>query len=175
MAFDKLHQATKSADVDLIPVMNLFVVMIPFLLLSAAFLHVGVIPTTLPTQTDGASDIAADTQSVTINLHMAPEALHLSASNAVLEEEVLSELAATIPRKGEAHDLEALTDVLHGIKSRYPNSDTVILLPGEGVVYSDVVLVLDAAREKTIEAEGAESKNVPLFPVVVLSKKVEAS
>ena len=51
MGFDAYRRKrAEPADINLTPVMNLFVVLIPFLLLSAAFFHVSVIPTSLPTQ-----------------------------------------------------------------------------------------------------------------------------
>ena len=95
MAFDKFRQAKEPTDVDLIPVMNLFVVLIPFLLLSAAFFHVGVIPTSLPSQ--GATTGEApepNLKQVTVNLQVEADRLVVSASNEALEPERLDELAA---------------------------------------------------------------------------------
>lgn len=171
MGFSKFRRARDAAEVDLIPVMNLFVVMIPFLLLSAAFLHVGVIPTTVPTRSEGSSDVAANELAVTINVVLAAEELRLSASHATLDPEVLAELATTIPRDGEFHDLEAFSQVLAGIKRQYPESDTMILLPDTGVVYKDVVTVLDASRELVIDEGTPTERRVALFPVAVLSKR----
>lgn len=172
MAFDRFHRKKDEMGVDLIPVMNLFVVLIPFLLLSAAFFHVGVIPTSLPSQSDSASDIATSPHAVTVNLEVELDAIHISASNPSLDEEALAALSMTVPRTGEGYDLEVLTTALAQIKGAYAESDTVIVLPGEGIYYRDVVSVLDAARERVTDPGTPEEKRVPLFPVVVLSKKV---
>jgi len=170
MAFEAYRRKRSgTADINLTPVMNLFVVLIPFLLLSAAFFHVGVIPTSLPTQQSGHSDVSEQLDSVTINVEVTPEALHLSAANPALPEAALKELGATFPRADDGTFADDdVSKLLRAIKQRYPASDTVIVLPEPGVVYRDVVRVLDAARDYEDES-GAK---VPLFPVVVMSRKV---
>ena len=50
--------------------MNLFVTMIPLLLLTAAFYHIGMVSVSVPTQSEEESDVAAGKTSVTINLRM---------------------------------------------------------------------------------------------------------
>ncbi len=172
MAFGRFHRAQDAPDVNLIPVMNLFVILIPFLLLSAAFFHVGVIPTSLPSQTDGTSDIAGNPRSITVNLVILPEEIQLSASNAVLEPELLSSLGMNIPLKDGEYDIDLLQNALYSLKIMFAESDTVILLPGEGVKYHDVVRILDAARELKIEPDTPKETVKPLFPVAVMSRKV---
>ena len=170
--FNRYRVVREEVEVNLIPVMNLFVTLIPFLLLAAAFLHVGVIATSLPSQTDEASDIAADRMSVTVNLLVEDDKIELSASNAVLDEETLSELALTVPKTKEGYDLELLGKALHEIKLRYKNSDTVVVLPTDDIQYQDVIRILDASREMVFNKGSADELKVPLFPVVVLSRKV---
>jgi biopolymer transport protein ExbD len=174
MSFANYRRAREEVDVNLIPVMNLFVTLIPFLLLGAAFFTVGVIPTSLPSQTDESSDIAADLKSVTVNLHMSSDQLQISASSAVLPPEALEALAMTVPRTDKGYDLDLVSMALYAIKREYERSDTVIVLPDEYVQFQDVVMVLDAAREITLN-EGTDSEVLePLFPVVVLSRMVKS-
>jgi biopolymer transport protein ExbD len=172
MPFSHYRNAREEVEVNLIPVMNLFVTLIPFLLLAAAFYHVGVIPTSLPSQTDEVSDIAADTRSVTINLIVEPDRIMLSASSAVLDEETLASLSVTLARTEKGFDLEMLGKALHAIKLNYDQSDTVIVLPSDKVEYQDVVMILDTAREIILNRGTPEELRIPLFPVVVLSRKV---
>ena len=169
--FSRFQNAREVADVNLIPVMNLFVTLIPFLLLAAAFYHVSVIPTSLPSQTDGVSDTAADDVSVTVNLLVEKQRIRLTASSATLDEDALSELTLEIKKKGDSFDLDLLTSALVEIKKRYKKSDTVIVLPADDVPYKDIVQILDTSRERRIKGKDSE-KSEPLFPVVVLSRKV---
>ncbi len=172
MQFSRFRNAREELEVNLIPVMNLFVTLIPFLLLAAAFYHVGVIPTSLPAQTDGTSDIAADARSLTVNLLIEPEKIQLSVSNSVLDEATLAALSLTLERTDKGFDLILLGEALHQIKLNYDKSDTVIVLPTDNVQYKDVVRILDTAREISINRGTPEEVRIPLFPVVVLSRKV---
>lgn len=172
MLFSRYRSAREAADVNLIPVMNLFVILIPFMLLSAAFYHVGVIPASLPSQTDEKSDIAEETESVTVNLVIELDKIELSASNAALDEALLAELSLTINKTNEGFDLALLGKALYEIKRRYKDSDTIIVLPNDDVEYQDVVLILDAAREYEDEKKTEKGTGKGLFPVVVLSRKV---
>jgi len=174
MAFSHYRRAKEEVEVNLIPVMNLFVTLIPFLLLAAAFYHVGVIPTSLPAQTDQKSDIAADPRAVTVNLHLERNRIQLSASSAVLDEETLSRLSLSMPRGPEGFDLDLLQNVLFQIKQKYEKSDTVIVLPDAEVEYQDVVMVLDTAREMVVDEGTENEERVPLFPVVVMSQMIKA-
>ena len=169
--FSRFQSAREVADVNLIPVMNLFVTLIPFLLLAAAFYHVSVIPTSLPSQTDGVSDTASDNVSVTVNLLVERNRIKLTASSATLDEDALSEMSLEIKKKGDKFDLDLLTSALVEIKKRYKKSDTVIVLPADDIPYRDIVMILDTSRERRTEVKGKE-KSEPLFPVVVLSRKV---
>ncbi|MBN2529308.1 MAG: biopolymer transporter ExbD [Deltaproteobacteria bacterium] len=169
--FSRFQAAREVADVNLIPVMNLFVTLIPFLLLAAAFYHVSVIPTSLPSQTDGVSDTASDDVSVTVNLLVEKEKIRLTASSATLDEETLSELTLEIFKKKDGFDYDLLTSALVEIKRRYSKSDTVIVLPADDIPYKDIVQILDTSRERRTKVKNKE-KSEPLFPVVVLSKKV---
>jgi biopolymer transport protein ExbD len=169
--FSRFQSAREVADVNLIPVMNLFVTLIPFLLLAAAFYHVSVIPTSLPSQTEGVSDTAADDVSVTVNLLVEKQKIRLTASSATIDEETLSELTLEIFRKNGRFDLEMLTRALVEIKKRYKKSDTVIVLPADDIPYRDIVQILDTSRERRFKKKDREISE-PLFPVVVLSKKV---
>jgi len=170
--FTRYRRTREELEVNLIPVMNLFVTLIPFLLLAAAFYHVSVVPTSLPSQTDEASDIAADPRAVTLNLLIEPDKIQLSASSAVLDEATLAALTVNLERTDKGFDLETLGQALHAIKMRFDRSDTVIVLPSDEVEYQDVVMILDVAREITMHKGTPEEVRIPLFPVVVLSRKV---
>lgn len=170
--FSRFQRARKEVDVDLTPVMNLFVTLIPFMLLGAAFYHVGVIPTSFPSQTDQKSDVATQTTAVTVDLLIEVNSIEVSAANPNIPEKDLEELNLTLSRGAQGFDLDLLSRALDAIKKRYPESDTVIVLPTDDVAYEDIVKVLDAARELVHKRGERDESRTPLFPVVVLSRKV---
>ena len=171
--FDRWHRAVEeSQELDLLPVMNLFMVLIPFLLMGAAFFHVGVIPTSLPTHTPQTSDVPATPVTVSVNLAIGPNAIDLTASSTSLDEDALGELAGSWRRSGEHYQLEGLVKRLKAIKQKYPKSNTLIALPHERLGYDELVRILDATRDYPTgkKDKGGEDVRADLFPVVVFSR-----
>lgn len=167
---------------DLIGVMNLFMVLIPFLLLGAAFFKVAVIPSSLPTHTPQTSDVPLTPKTVTVNLVIEKDGLQLSGTSTSLTEEELADISAawarlpsTTPGKPGPYPLDKLVAKLKEIKSYYEKSNTMIVLPYSGLEYDTLVRILDASRDYVIgkDANG-EDIRADLFPVVVFSRFIPA-
>lgn len=171
------RREVEDAQLNLIPIMNLFTGLIPFMLLSAAFMHLSIIRVTVPVaSTTGETDIAKEDDKITLKLRVTPSSYDLSASSDTLAPEVVRLLATSVPRmRGDAETekatYEQLTTAAHRIKGTYASSDTVIVVPDEEIPYEDVVAALDAVRDIVVERDGAKSR-VELFPRVVLSSMV---
>jgi biopolymer transport protein ExbD len=174
--FDRWRkQVDEPQELDLIPVMNLFIVLIPFLLMGAAFFQIGVIPASLPTHTPATSDSPSDTDLVTVNLVLKADALQLTATSSGVAPEALQEIAASWPRTAQGYDLEAFHSQLMRIKRLYPRSNTMIVLPHDELEYEDLVGVLDSARERQVGVRpDGEPDMAELFPVVVFSRFIPA-
>ncbi len=84
-------------ELNLLPVMNLFVVLIPFLLAAAAFYHVSVVPTSTPQHTPGDSSQEADLDAVTVTVTVETERFVVTAANSSI---AFDELDALVPRRG---------------------------------------------------------------------------
>ena len=116
-------------DLNLIPIMNLFVALIPFLLLSAVFFHLRVIRGSVPAATEGQTDIAKGPDTVTMTVQIDPaEGFHVSASSATLAPDEMAKLGKTIPKKGKVYDYATLSQVMRGVKRQWDQSDTVIIV-----------------------------------------------
>ncbi len=159
-------------DVNLIPLMNLFVTMIPMLLLTAAFYHIGMVSVSVPTQSEEESDVATGEASVTMNVQMTDEGYVLSASSGTLSEADLKALDLMIPKKGGQYDEQRLVAVLENVKRKYEKSDTIMLVPGKTTKYKEMISTMDAARNMEMVVKGRKRK-IPLFPVVVVSSLAE--
>ena len=169
-------RADKDQELDLIPVMNLMVTLIPFLLLGAAFYHLGVIPTSLPNNVPG-SDAPPPTE-IKVSLILAITASELALTGTVTgpdpeqNEAIKDEIKRNFPLQGKAgYDTKALQDHLEKLKDQYPKSDTVLVKPEEQIKYEVLVGVLDAIRDK--ETKGLDKEGNParkaLFPVAVFT------
>jgi biopolymer transport protein ExbD len=160
----------ETRELELIPVMNLFMVLIPFLLMGAAFYHVGVVPSSLPTHVPDDSDVPRTPTKITANLAVTPDRIELGASSTSLTDEQLAELGGSWPNRDGEYDIEGVQERLVSIKKRYPHSDTMIVLPHEELEYQALVEILDGTRELKRRGEKGERLASPLFPVVVFSR-----
>jgi biopolymer transport protein ExbD len=155
-------------EIELVPIMNMFLVLIPFLLLSASFFHIKAINTSVPvmSSTDSRPSTAPHKFSakVTVIVEFKESTLLVSAMSSDLTYNELSKLETELPVKSQKeYPLSDLADHLRYIKDVYPKSDTLILVPDTTVVYGTLIETMDAARSKNSQE---------LFPNVVLSEKI---
>ena len=179
--FEKWHRSVddEPADLELIPVMNLFMVLIPFLLLGAAFIHIGVIPTSTPTKKKAAESPEEkeeeEPKSVMANLVITPDELKISFSGSGIPKEKLDEMGDSWTINSDDLPLEQLQERLLAAKKAYPESNTVTVLPHDDLEYQRLVTILDKTREhQTGETKEGDPKYEPIFPVTVFSKFIPA-
>ena len=169
--FKRFREAkNEGEELNLIPIMNLMVTLIPFLLLGAAFYHLGTIPASLPQQA-AAADVKKPVDiKVTLNMEVKPDELRVSGSAAGLDEASTSALKKVFPNISGRADVKGLQAHLESIKAQYPKSDTVVVIPDENTRYEDLVVILDTIREKKLPGTSpkGESRYLSLFPVSVL-------
>jgi len=155
-------------NVNLVPIMNLFVVLIPFLLMSAAFFNISVINASVPALQKEKTDLAKSDVAVTMMVRMKPDAFTITASSDTLPRAELDKLRAEIPRQGKMMGLKEFSDHMLACKQRYPKSETMLLVPDGGIEYQDVIAVMDAGRWVKVEQDGTMVR-YGLFPNVVIS------
>jgi len=158
----------QSEDVNLVPIMNLFVVLIPFLLMSAAFFSISVINASVPALQKEKTDLAKSDVAVTMMVRMKPDAFTVTASSDTLARPELDKLRAEISRGGEGKGLQDFSDHLLACKQRYPKSETILLVPDASIEYQDVIAAMDAGRWTELVQEGATVR-YDMFPNVVIT------
>jgi biopolymer transport protein ExbD len=170
--FRRFKRFADTETPNLIGIMNLFMVLIPFLLMGAAFYHIAVIPSSLPTHTPQESDVPTTPKTVTINMVILPDLIKLSASSTSLNEEELSAMSGEWPNTGGKYQLAAITQQLKDIKADYPKSNTMIVLPHPTLKYEMLVTVLDSTRDYKlgVDPRSGEDLRADLFPIVVFSR-----
>jgi biopolymer transport protein ExbD len=149
-------------ELNMIPIMNIFLVIIPFLLTSISFFHIKAISTSVPVMADS-SQQSVNSQKIklTVIVELQKRSMKLSAISDELAPAALSQFEQTFdfPHNG-VYPLRELNEYLQSLKHQHPHSDTLILIPDEGVRYESIIQAMDAART-------FNSKS--LFPNVVLS------
>ncbi len=170
--FNKFRKSAEEVELNLMPVMNLLMVLIPLLLAGASFFKIAVIPVSTPTHTPGESDVPKTPTTVSCNLAIGKDDMQLTVSSTSLSEEELEALGATFPLKGGKHDGEALRKKLVELKEAYPKSTTIVVVPNDTLKYQELVDVLDFIREypKGTDPKSGEPAMKELFPVTVFSR-----
>lgn len=140
-------------ELNMVPIMNLFLAMIPFLLMCAAFFQVSVINASVPALSEGGDagdEPKKELQKVTVNLQITKSGFNLSASGDQSPEE-LAKIGGKIPKKNSEYDFEKLAERMKAIHDKYKKSDTVIILPEKDILYDTIIKAMDASRERIID------------------------
>ena len=137
----KSHREAVSAELDLMPMLNVFITIIPLLLLSAAFVPVSVIKTTLPSS-DAQPAEAPETEHVDLSVYVRPDAYIIEFNGQVTN---------TIARSGDAADTtEAaqaeLSQVLKEIAAAHPDHHEVTIYSLPTTRYEEIIQVMDVSR-----------------------------
>ena len=158
----KRREMEDDCEPNLTPIMNMFLVLIPFLLMSASFYHIKSVNTSVPVLAESVNDrTEADTAiSVTVVVELKKDSLKVSAMSDKLTGAELDQFKAEYPKESDTYPLEKFSAYLQGIKNQYPKSDTLILIPNATTDYNTIIHAMDTARR---------SGEITLFPNVVLS------
>jgi biopolymer transport protein ExbD len=153
------HRGSRSnvdtAELNITAFMNLMVILVPFLLITAVFSRLAVLELYLP----GSSTEPADPQDHTFQLEVT-----VRQNRIVIGDRNLGVLGI-YPNSEDGYDYEALSKKLAEIKERYPEkTDVAILLEAE-IPYDTLVQVMDRVRIKeTIDDLEKTIVRTDLFP-----------
>lgn len=126
-----LRQIVES-ELETLPLMGLFVVLIPMLLLSAVFLEISVIDMALPTDGDQAEEPA-----FSITVHIGGDAYVVEAKGFTTR---------TIPIEDEASG-RVLAEALAAAVSTRRDHHAVTIVSRSDTRYEDIIEVMDISRE----------------------------
>lgn len=134
------HKA--GADLDIMPVMNLFLILVPFLLVTATFVELAVLDISLPELQNAAritpQQQAQERKPAVLNL------LAIRAGGIELKSPTFS--FGQIPRKAEGYDYDLLKSYLAQVKQKFPDAVDVVISPEDNIRYQVVIDVMDNCR-----------------------------
>ena len=163
------------ADVDLTPIMSLFIILVPLLLVAAVFEQLAALKVHLP----AASTIVEDDQPikqatgiVELRLLITDKGLGvratLSHDDSGKEMETYKDIQYEIPIKDDQYDVEKMQRILIDLKRQYPRHEDIVFIIDDIVAYDVIVQVMDACKEE-IFLEAGQRKEKLLFPAIALS------
>ena len=124
-------------DLDIMPLMNLFVALIPMLLISAVFLNVTVIDMKSP---QDLSDSSGDNKAEK-NIHLA---VTIQEDHYVVEGKKLRK--RVVARVEEDADMQ-LAEILWKIKQDHPANEELMIISQPQTLYDEIIGVMDISRE----------------------------
>ncbi len=139
---NKQKWRTDEADVDITPVMNIFLILIPFLLLTAVFVKVAILDLSLPDLENRAGESAVKKdipESVVLNfLFIRKGELELKSPNLSFPK---------LPKTQSGYSWQQLQEQLQRTKNKYPQSEDIIISPDAEIKYQTIITVMDHCRE----------------------------
>jgi biopolymer transport protein ExbD len=143
----------ETPGLDVTTFLNLMVVLIPFLLISAVFSRVTIMELSVPTS---AGESALNKPNYTIEVIVRKAGLEI-ANGASVE--------AAIPKKDEQYDMDMLSKILKRLKERYPEKEDATVLMEPEIEYNYLIQIMDAVRGTQVQVEGSdEVGKMVLFP-----------
>lgn len=153
MAKRRKHE---EVELEVTTFLNLMVVLIPFLLLTAVFTKITIQELNLPTQAGGGA--APLKPPVVIEVMVRKNALQIGDGKRVTE---------TIPKLGQKYDYKKLSEKLLLLKDENKDKEDVAVLMEPDIDYESVIGVMDAVKVAEIYKPGQEKPDrVTLFPQV---------
>ncbi len=182
-------------ELNLLPIMNVIMILIPFLIMTAAMIELTIIDTSLPSRgskTLGDKDKTPDKPKLNLTLFITQEGFILAGYGGVLQvnnggeaegegdeakkesKRFRIEKVAVEGKDGKEemdYDWDKLLKNLKKVKKIYPHHYSIILLPDNEVKYETIIKLMDLAREYSEMKNGKEVKK-PMFPNPVLAWSV---
>lgn len=133
------NRVRKPAEVMLVPMIDIFVVLVTFLLMTAVFSRITILQLDLPSAADG------KVSEPTFRLEVIVREAGLELTNG-------STTIATIPAVNGEYDLKALSELALSLKRDHPTVESASVLLERTVRYDSLIQVMDAIRSTEVPA-----------------------
>jgi biopolymer transport protein ExbD len=142
----------ETPDLDMTTFMNLMVVLVPFLLITAVFSRITIAELDLPS----ANSAPPTTPTFRVEVVVRKAGLEIMDGARVI---------AAIPKAGDAYDLSKLSGYLVAIKREYPEKEDASVLLESDIEYDNLIQVMDVVRS-VVTHDGGQTTRANLFPAI---------
>jgi biopolymer transport protein ExbD len=142
-------------ELDVTTFLNLMVVLVPFLLITAVFSRITIVELNLPSENGGSTP---ETPSFRVEVIVREDRLQISNGTQVI---------ASISNVEDDYDLATLSEYMMDLKRQYRDIESASVLLEPQIPYDYLIRVMDTVR--SVEVPGAEGEQVAraaLFPQI---------
>ena len=143
---------SEAPELDMTTFMNLMVVLVPFLLITAVFSRIAIVELDLPS----AQSAAPSTPVFRVEVVVREAGLEIMDGTQVI---------AAIPNVDDEYDLPQLSEYLVAIKNEYPQKDDASVLLEPDIEYDYLIQVMDTVRSVEMN-DGGQTTRAALFTAI---------
>ena len=154
----RIRRGDKSPpELNITAFLNLMVILVPFLLITAVFSHMSILDLNLPPASQSKPN--PDKPKKEVNFEV------IVRNNSITVADTLGGAIKRFEKSGGEFDMESINDLLVRIKEKFPNKLNITLLLEQDVNYDTLVQVMDTVRVVTELEDGVPVKK-ELFPKI---------
>jgi len=121
-------------EIDVTTFLNLMVVLVPFLLITAVFSRLTIVELNLPSSAGGPSN-----NEDTFRVEVVVREAGIEITNG-------TQMIASIPKEDDEYDFQTLSDFMIELKREYPDHDAASVLMEAQIPYDYLIQVMDTVR-----------------------------
>ncbi len=130
------HRRNETAELNITAFMNLMVILVPFLLITAVFSRLAILELNLPGSSS--EPVPPQEQAFQLEVIVRQEKIEVGDRN--------QGLLGVYPNNVDGYDYEALRTKLEELKERYPKKSDASILLEQDIAYDTLVQVMDTVR-----------------------------
>ncbi len=141
-------------ELNITTFLNLMVVLVPFLLITAVFSRITILELNLPTGAGDASKV--DKPKMTVEVIVRDKGLEIGNGKTIL---------VRFPKVDDQYDVQTMSEYLLMIKTKYLDKNDATVLMEPDIEYENLVLVMDAIRvAEVVQGDDPLPQEIELFP-----------
>lgn len=146
----------EAGDLEITSFLNLMIILVPFLLLSAAFSQLAILQLNLPSDS-AAGDETTDKKELNIEVIVRAKRLEIGDGNQIVKR--------FNNKQDGSYDFIGLQQALIEIKSNFPDKLDAQILMEESLIYEILIQTMDAVSiVEAVNPDSGEMEKVELFP-----------
>lgn len=155
------HGIREQIELEITPLMNLMIILVPILLISLNFAQITVLEVNLPELTGGMSVSQKAQSKLEVRIESTGFKIFFP------EDVLVKEIPLLENEGGQSYDYLQLSKVLQEVKRQLSEKRDILLLSNPNVDYQNLVFTMDAVKSFTT-VEAANLVEIELFPEISL-------